>query len=84
MGFVTGIAIAIFIILARCFRVINEYERAVIFRLGRVVPGAKGPGLIILVPILDKMVKVDMRTIVLVIHAILSSIDRLFVIVFPP
>ena len=65
MGFVTGIAIAIFIILARCFRVINEYERAVIFRLGRVVPGAKGPGLIILVPILDKMEKVDMRTIVL-------------------
>jgi len=65
MGFVAGIAIAIFIMLARCFRVINEYERAVIFRLGRIIPGAKGPGLIILVPILDKMTKVDMRTIVL-------------------
>lgn len=45
-------------------KVVNEYERGVIFRLGRV-QGAKGPGLFLLVPIIDKMVKVDLRTITL-------------------
>ncbi len=45
-------------------RVLNEYERGVVFRLGRV-QGAKGPGLMILIPILDKMVRVDLRTITL-------------------
>jgi regulator of protease activity HflC (stomatin/prohibitin superfamily) len=45
-------------------RVLNEYERGVVFRLGRV-QGAKGPGLIILIPIIDKMVRVDLRTITL-------------------
>ncbi|MBY0470850.1 slipin family protein [bacterium] len=43
-------------------KVLNEYERGVIFRLGRII-GAKGPGLIILIPILDRMVRVDMRTV---------------------
>ncbi len=46
------------------FRILNEYERGVIFRLGRII-GAKGPGLIILIPIIDRLVKVDMRTITL-------------------
>src|ERR1035437_1026958 len=45
-------------------RVLNEYERGVVFRLGRV-QGAKGPGLMILIPIVDKMVRVDLRTITL-------------------
>ena len=45
-------------------KVVNEYERGVIFRLGRV-QGAKGPGLFLLVPIIDRMVKVDLRTITL-------------------
>ena len=45
-------------------KVLNEYERGVIFRLGRII-GAKGPGLIILIPVVDKMVRVDMRTITL-------------------
>jgi len=45
-------------------RVLNEYERGVIFRLGRCI-GAKGPGLIILIPVLDKMVKVSMRVLAL-------------------
>jgi regulator of protease activity HflC (stomatin/prohibitin superfamily) len=45
-------------------RVLNEYERGVIFRLGRIM-GAKGPGLIILLPIMDRMVRVDLRTITL-------------------
>lgn len=48
--------------LASAIRVLNEYERAVVFRLGRLID-TKGPGLIILIPIVDKMVKVDMRTI---------------------
>jgi regulator of protease activity HflC (stomatin/prohibitin superfamily) len=45
-------------------KVLNEYERGVIFRLGRII-GAKGPGLIILIPVLDRMVRVDLRTITL-------------------
>jgi len=48
--------------LASAIRILNEYERGVIFRLGRVI-ATKGPGLIILVPVIDKMVKIDMRTI---------------------
>ncbi|MBI2605161.1 MAG: slipin family protein [Deltaproteobacteria bacterium] len=49
-------------------RVLNEYERGVIFRLGRVI-GAKGPGLILLLPIIDKMVRVDLRTVTLDVPA---------------
>ena len=45
-------------------RVLNEYERGVVFRLGRI-EGAKGPGVIFLLPILDKMVRVDLRTVTL-------------------
>jgi len=48
--------------LASAIRILNEYERGVIFRLGRVI-AAKGPGLIILIPIVDKMVKVSLRLI---------------------
>ncbi len=44
--------------------VLNEYERAVIFRLGRVI-GAKGPGLIFLIPLIDRMIRIDLRTITL-------------------
>jgi regulator of protease activity HflC (stomatin/prohibitin superfamily) len=46
--------------LSAAIRILNEYERGVIFRLGRVIK-AKGPGLIILIPVVDKMVKVSMR-----------------------
>jgi regulator of protease activity HflC (stomatin/prohibitin superfamily) len=60
--------IAIFIIvvffLSTSIRVLNEYERGVIFRLGRVI-NAKGPGLIILIPVIDKMIKVSLRLIVI-------------------
>jgi regulator of protease activity HflC (stomatin/prohibitin superfamily) len=45
-------------------KVVNEYERGVVFRLGRV-QGAKGPGLFLLIPIIDKMIKVDLRTVTL-------------------
>ncbi len=57
-----GILIIIFLILSQAIKIVKEYERGVIFRLGRVV-GAKGPGLIILIPIVDRMVKVSLRTI---------------------
>ena len=55
-----GIAVLIVFFLSAALRILNEYERGVIFRLGRVIQ-AKGPGLIILIPIVDKMVKVSMR-----------------------
>jgi regulator of protease activity HflC (stomatin/prohibitin superfamily) len=50
------------ILLGNMIRVLREYERGVVFRLGRLI-GAKGPGLIILIPIIDKLVKVDLRVI---------------------
>lgn len=54
------------IILANAIRVLREYERAVVFRLGRLVGGGvKGPGLILLIPIIDKMVRVSLRTVVM-------------------
>src|SRR4051812_44335780 len=46
-------------------KVLREYERAVVFRLGRLFPTPKGPGLIFLIPIVDRMVRVDLRTITL-------------------
>ena len=62
----TFIIIAIFgiVIIANAIRVLREYERGVIFRLGRLV-GVKGPGVILLIPIIDKMVKVSLRTVVM-------------------
>jgi regulator of protease activity HflC (stomatin/prohibitin superfamily) len=54
----------VLLILASAIRILREYERAVIFRLGRLI-GAKGPGLIILIPIVDRMVRVDLRTVTL-------------------
>ena len=60
---ISGIVLLLFF-LASAIRILNEYERGVIFRLGRVI-SAKGPGLIILIPIVDKMVKVSLRLIVM-------------------
>ena len=47
---------------SQAVRILREYERAVVFRLGRIV-GAKGPGLIFLIPVIDRMVRVDLRTV---------------------
>lgn len=58
-----AILIILVFFLSTSIRVLNEYERGVIFRLGRVI-NAKGPGLIILIPVIDKMVKVSLRLIV--------------------
>lgn len=59
---IATVVVLILMFLAAAIRILNEYERGVIFRLGRVI-ATKGPGLIILIPIVDRMVKVDMRII---------------------
>ncbi|HET8934745.1 MAG TPA: slipin family protein [Polyangiales bacterium] len=54
----------ILVVLLRCVRIVNEYERGVLFRLGRVAPeNLKGPGLRLLLPVIDRMHKVDLRTV---------------------
>ena len=63
-----ALAAVVFILLMFLFaavKVAREYERGVIFRLGRLLPEPKGPGLFLLIPIIDRMVKVDLRTITL-------------------
>ncbi len=57
---VLAIIVVVIFFLSAAIKVLKEYERGVIFRLGRVIK-AKGPGLIILIPLIDKMVKVSMR-----------------------
>jgi regulator of protease activity HflC (stomatin/prohibitin superfamily) len=66
MSLITPIAILVLVIffLSAALRILNEYERGVIFRLGRVIK-AKGPGLIILIPVIDKIVKVSLRLVAL-------------------
>ena len=61
-GLFTAVAILVLVIffLSAALRILKEYERGVIFRLGRII-NAKGPGLIILIPIIDKMLKVSLR-----------------------
>ncbi len=54
----------LFVVLASSVRILREYERGVIFRLGRLI-AQKGPGLILLIPLVDRMVKVDLRTVTL-------------------
>jgi regulator of protease activity HflC (stomatin/prohibitin superfamily) len=67
---ITLIALAAVVVILLMFlfaaiKVAREYERGVIFRLGRLLPEPKGPGLFILIPVIDRMVKVDLRTITL-------------------
>ena len=58
------LAFFVIIILANAIRILREYERGVVFRLGRLI-SVRGPGLILLIPIIDKMVKVSLRTVVM-------------------
>ncbi|MFQ6112491.1 MAG: slipin family protein [bacterium] len=62
MPFITVLIVFGAMLLASAIRILREYERGVIFRLGRLV-GAKGPGLILLIPLIDRMVKVSLRTV---------------------
>ena len=63
---VFGVVLFLLILfLISAIKVAREYERGIVFRLGRLFPEPKGPGLFILIPIVDRMVKVDLRTITL-------------------
>jgi regulator of protease activity HflC (stomatin/prohibitin superfamily) len=64
IAIVAVIAVLLLILLASAIRILREYERGVIFRLGRLI-AQKGPGLILLIPIVDQMVRVDLRTVTL-------------------
>ncbi len=64
MEAIITVAVIVFFVVLSAVKVVKEYERAVIFRLGRIIP-AKGPGLIILIPGVDKMQRVSLRVIVL-------------------
>ena len=59
--YLVPVLVIIVVFLATAIKVLREYERAVIFRLGRLI-AAKGPGLVLLIPLVDKMVKVSLRT----------------------
>ncbi len=61
-GLLILLALVIFF-LSNAVRILNEYERAVVFRLGRVLSTPKGPGLILLIPLVDKMVRISTRTV---------------------
>jgi regulator of protease activity HflC (stomatin/prohibitin superfamily) len=62
---VVAVLFLVFLFLVSAIKVAREYERGIIFRLGRLLPEPKGPGLFILIPVVDRMVKVDLRTITL-------------------
>ncbi len=62
MAWIIPLAVVLAVILPQAMRVLREYERGVIFRLGKL-QGAKGPGLIFLIPVVDKMVKMDLRVV---------------------
>jgi regulator of protease activity HflC (stomatin/prohibitin superfamily) len=64
------VAVLLFLVVLFLFsaiKVAREYERGIIFRLGRLLPEPKGPGLFLLIPVVDRMVKVDLRTITLTV-----------------
>ena len=62
---IAAIAFLLLLFLFAAVKVAREYERGVIFRLGRLLPQPKGPGLFLLIPIVDRMVRVDLRTVTL-------------------
>jgi regulator of protease activity HflC (stomatin/prohibitin superfamily) len=62
---VIAVVVIILLLIAASVRVAREYERGVVFRLGRLLMPPKGPGLFFLIPIVDKMVRVDLRTVTL-------------------
>ena len=65
VAFIVVVILALFVasVVLSAIKVVKEYERGVIFRLGRVQGGPKGPGLFILLPLIDRMVKIDLRTV---------------------
>jgi regulator of protease activity HflC (stomatin/prohibitin superfamily) len=63
-----ALLVIVILFLYSAIKILNEYERGVIFRLGRVI-GAKGPGLILLIPVIDKMVRVGLRVVAMEVPA---------------
>jgi regulator of protease activity HflC (stomatin/prohibitin superfamily) len=68
LGFSSPVLLIAIVIIISAIRILREYERGVIFRLGRLV-GVKGPGLILLIPFVDRMVKVSLRTVTMDVPA---------------
>jgi regulator of protease activity HflC (stomatin/prohibitin superfamily) len=66
IGFIVAFAVLALILLIAAIRILREYQRAVVFRLGRLL-GEKGPGLVLLIPVVDRMVRVDLRTVTLTV-----------------
>ena len=66
-AYVAAAVVVFFVVLflISAIKVAREYERGIVFRLGRLFPEPKGPGLFLLIPVIDRMVKVDLRTITL-------------------
>jgi len=64
MGSYVGALIILVVIFSAALRIIPEYQRGVVFRLGRYV-GTKGPGLVIVIPVIDKLFKADLRVVTL-------------------
>ena len=69
MGVLVSVLLVI-VVLASAIRILPEYERGVVFRLGRLRPIDYGPGLFLLIPIVDRMVRVSLRT---VVHDVLPN-----------
>ena len=63
------VLVVLLIVAAAAVRIVQEYERGVIFRLGRVIAGAKGPGLFFIIPVVDRMVKVNLQTVTMNVPA---------------
>jgi regulator of protease activity HflC (stomatin/prohibitin superfamily) len=68
MPLYAAVLVLVLLFLYSAVKILNEYERGVVFRLGRVI-GAKGPGLILLIPVIDKMVRVDLRVVAMDVPA---------------
>ena len=62
VGFLIPILIVLILVLGAAIKIVQEYERGVVFRLGRLA-GARGPGLILLIPFIERMIKIDLRVI---------------------
>ena len=67
--FILVVLALLLVLLLASIRIVQEYERGVIFRLGRVIAGAKGPGLFLIVPFIDRMVKVNLQTVTMNVPA---------------
>lgn len=63
MGLIEVIVLGTILFLVASVKIVNEYERVVVFRLGRVLDRSKGPGIVVLIPFIDKMVKVSLRVV---------------------